>query len=56
MELIKLKKEPDLEKELKELIGNVGQIDRKIARHFYNLGLNTMYERIKGQNREEGHN
>ena len=28
---------------------------RRIARHFYNLGLNTMYERIKRENREEGH-
>ena len=34
-------KEVDLEKELKCLIGNVGQCDRKIARHFFELGLKT---------------
>ena len=32
-------KEVDLEKELKCLIGNVGQCDRKIAKHFFELGL-----------------
>lgn len=32
-------KEVDLEKELKNLIGNVGQCDRKLARHFFELGL-----------------
>ena len=32
-------KEVDLEKELKHLIGNVGQCDRKLAKHFFELGL-----------------
>lgn len=32
-------KEVDLEKELKHLIGNVGQCDRNIAKHFFELGL-----------------
>ena len=32
-------KEVDLEKELKRLIGNVGQCDRKLAKHFFELGL-----------------
>jgi hypothetical protein len=32
-------KEVDLEKELKNLIGNVGQCDRKLAKHFFELGL-----------------
>ena len=34
-------KEVDLEKELKCLIGNVGQCDRKLAKHFYELGLKS---------------
>ena len=34
-------KEVDLEKELKNLIGNVGQCDRKLAKHFFELGLNV---------------
>ena len=32
--------EVDLEKELKNLIGNVGQCDRKLAKHFFELGQN----------------
>ena len=32
-------KEVDLEEELKNLIGNVGQCDRKLAKHFFELGL-----------------
>lgn len=32
-------KEVDLEAELKHLIGNVGQCDRNLARHFFELGL-----------------
>lgn len=34
-------KEVDLEKELKNLIGSVGQCDRKLAKHFFELGLKT---------------
>ena len=41
-------KEVDLEKELKNLIGNVGQCDRKLAKHFYELGLKASSE-IKAQ-------
>ena len=37
-------KEVDLEKELKRLIGNVGQCDRKLAKHFFELGL-----KLKGE-------
>ena len=32
-------KNVDLEKELKNLIGNVGQCDRNLAKHFFELGL-----------------
>lgn len=32
-------KEVDLEKELKHLIGNVGQCDRKLAKYFFELGM-----------------
>ena len=37
-------KEVDLEKELKHLIGNVGQCDRKLAKYFFELGLKTKGE------------
>jgi len=37
-------KEVDLESELKHLIGNVGQCDRNIAKHFFELGLNVRQE------------
>lgn len=37
-------KEVDLEKELKRLIGNVGQCDRKLAKHFFELGLKAKGE------------
>lgn len=32
-------KEVDLEKELKNRIGNVGECDRRLAEHFFELGL-----------------
>ena len=32
-------KNVNLEEELKRLIGNVGQCDRKLAKHFFELGL-----------------
>ena len=32
-------KEVDLEKELKKRIGNVGECDRRLAVHFFELGL-----------------
>lgn len=37
-------KEVDLEKELKHLIGNVGQCDRKLAKYFFELGM-----KVKGE-------
>ena len=32
-------KEVDFEKELKKKIGNVGECDRRLAKHFFELGL-----------------
>ena len=37
-------KEVDLEEELKNLIGNVGQCDRKLAKYFFELGLKAKGE------------